>query len=192
MNSLKKITLISLLTSSLLVAETKETYLNMSHSWLSHSWLSHSDNGTVSDFNPTGFKWTIGQELTSIKGIDIAVEPTVMLGVTHDKKASVASATTGTFSNASIALDKLYNVNLRVQKEVLKDLSLQAYLGVSRAKMIALAINNTPNQTYENALTYGAGISYEFLPDVSVNLEYMQYFKNLSAVELGLGLGFAV
>jgi len=182
---INQIVLISVAVSSLLSAETKKTYINMSHSW-----LTHSENGTVSDFNPTGFKWTIGQELINFKGINIAVESTVMLGVNNDKKTSVASTATGTFSNASIALEKLYNVNLRVQKEVLKDLSLQAYLGVSRIKMIPLAINNRPTRTYENGLSYGAGISYDFLPNVSVNFKYMQYFKNLSAIEVGMGFRF--
>jgi len=185
MKSIKKIVLISLAVSSLLLAETKDTYLNMSYSW-----LSHSDNGTVSDFNPTGFKWTMGRELTSFNGIDIAVEATAMLGVNNDKKTLVASSSVGTFSNASMALDKLYNVNLRIQKEVFKDFSLQAYLGASRAKMIPIAINNTPNRSYENGLSYGAGVSYDFLPNVSANFKYMQYFKNLSAVEFGLGFRF--
>ena len=185
MIDINQIVLISVAVSSLLSAETKESYINMSHSW-----LTHSENGTVSDFNPTGFKWTIGQELTNFKGINIAVETTAMLGINNDKKTSVASATTGTFSKASITLDKLYNVNFRVQKEVLKDVSLQVYVGASRGKIIPLAINNIPKHTYENGFSYGAGISYNILDDVSVNLEYMQYFKNLSAIEFGMGFAF--
>jgi len=185
MVNLKKITLISLATSSLLLAQSNENYINMSHSW-----LTHSDNGTVSDFNPTGFKWTIGKNLTTFKGIELAVEGTAMLGVNHDKKSSVASSSTGTFSNASIALDKLYNVNLRVKKEVLKDFSLQAYLGASRGKMIPIALNNTPSHGYQNSISYGAGVSYDIFSDVSINLEYMQYFDNLNGIEFGVGFRF--
>ena len=185
MIKLKKITLISFATSSLLLAQSNDNYINMSHSW-----LIHSDNGTVSDFNPRGVKWTIGKTLTTFKGIALALEGTAMLGVNYDKKSSVASSSTGIFTNASMALDKLYNMNLRVQKEVLKDLSLQAYLGVSRAKMIPIALNNTPNHGYQNSISYGAGVSYDIFYDVSVNLEYMQYFDNLNGVEVGVGFRF--
>ena len=185
MINLKKLTPISLATSSLLLAQSNENYINMSHSW-----LTHSENGTVSDFNPKGLKGRIGKNLTTFKGIELAVEGTAMLGVNHDKKSSVASSTVGTFTNASMALDKLYNVNLRAKKEVPQDLSLEAYLGASRGKMIPIALNNTPSHGYQNSISYGAGISYDLLPTISVNLEYMQYFDNLSAVEFGVGFRF--
>lgn len=185
MINLKKLTLTSLVLSSLLLAETNENYINMGYTW-----LTHSENGTVSDFNPTAFKLTVGKNVYRFNGIALALEGTVMLGVNEDEKSSVASSTTGTFTNASIMLDKLYNVNVRAKKEVVKDLSLQAYLGVSRAKMIPVALNNTPNHGYRNSVTYGAGVSYDILSKISLNLEYMQYFDNLNAVELGVGFRF--
>lgn len=185
MMKLKSMILLPVFASSLLLAQNNENYINMSHSW-----LTHSDNGTVSDFKPTGFKWTAGHNVYAFKGIELALEGTVMLGVDEDEKASVASLSTGTFTNASIMLDTLYNVNLRAKKEVLKDWSLQAYLGASRGKMIPIALNNTPNHGYRNSLTYGAGVSYDVLENVSLNFEYMQYFENLNAVELGVGFRF--
>ncbi|MBU1667525.1 porin family protein [bacterium] len=182
---MKKTIMITLALSSALLATSPKVYVNMSQSL-----LSHSDNGTVSDFDPTGFKWTVGHNFYAFNGIELALEGTVMLGVDEDEKASVASSSTGTFTNASIMLDTLYNVNLRAQKEVVKDWSLQAYLGASRGKMIPIALNNRPNHGYRNSLTYGAGVSYSILEDVSLNFEYMQYFENLDAVEFGVGFRF--
>ena len=181
----KSMILLPMFASSVLLAESSENYLNMSNAW-----LTHSENGTVSDFKPTGFKWTAGQNFYEFNGIELAVEGTVMLGVNDDKKASVASSSTGTFTNASMMLDKLYNINVRAKKEVVKDLSLQAYLGASHAKMIPIAVNNTPNHGYKNAMSYGAGLSYDVVENVSLHLEYMQYFENLNAVELGVGFRF--
>lgn len=185
MMKVKSMILLPLFASSLLLAQNNEKYINMSNAW-----LTHSENGTVSDFKPTGFKWTAGHNVYAFKGIELALEGTVMLGVNEDRKSSVASSITGTFTNASMMLDKLYNVNVRAKKEVLKDLSLQAYLGVSRAKMIPIALNNTPNHGYKNSITYGAGLSYDILNNVSLNLEYMQYFENLNALEVGVGFRF--
>jgi len=185
MINLKKLTLTFLAVSSLLLAETNENYINMGYTW-----LTHSENGTVSDFKPTAFKLTVGKNVYRFNGIPLALEGTVMLGVREEEKAFVASSSGSTFTNASIMLDKLYNVSLRVQKEVVKDLFLQAYLGASRGKMIPVALNNTPNNGYKNSITYGAGFSYDILDNVSLNLEYMQYFDNLNAVELGVGFRF--
>lgn len=185
MINLKKVTLTSLALSSLLLAESHENYIN-----IGYTGLTYSENGTVSDFKPTAFKWRVGHNVYAFNGIELALEGTVMLGVNEDKKASVASSSSGTFTNASVMLDGLYNVNLRVQKEVVKDFSLQAYWGVSRAKMHTVAVNNRPNHGYKNAMSYGVGASYDMVEDIALNLDYMQYFENLSGIEVGVGFRF--
>lgn len=73
---------------------------------------------------------------------------------------------------------------------VVDDLSASAYLGTSRAKMISTTTNYNSNNVYDNGITYGAGLEYNILCDVSIHLEYMHYFKNLNAVEFGLGFRF--
>ena len=52
---MQKILVLSALVSGLLLAETPKTYINMSSVL-----LNYSNNGTTTDFKPTGFKWTVG------------------------------------------------------------------------------------------------------------------------------------
>jgi len=181
---MKKV-LTSLLILNATLLATPPTYVNMSYSQ-----LTHSNNGTVSDFDPTAFKWTIGQVIKEYNTFNLALEGTAMLGVQHEKKTSVASSTVGTFTNASIALDTLYNINLKATLPILDTFSFATYLGVSRGKMELTATNNTPNNAYKNAITYGAGLEYNIIPSISIHLDYMQYFRNLHALELGLGFRF--
>ena len=182
---MKKTLLISLALSSAVLATSPKVYVNMSQSL-----LTHADNGTVSDFELTGFKWSAGYVVKEFDKLSIALEGSAMLGVTNDTKASVKSSSTGTFSNATETLERLYNVNLKVMVPLGGNVSANAYLGASRAKMLSTAINYKSNNDWDNGITYGAGVQYNILSDVSVHLDYMQYFKNLHAVEFGLGFRF--
>ena len=182
---MQKIILISLVLSSALLATEPKVYVNMSQSL-----LTHSDNGTVSDFELTGFKWTAGYVVQEFGSVEIALEGSAMLGVNNDSKASVTSASRGTFSNAQEILEKLYNVNLKMMIPIVQNLSVNTYLGASRAKVLSTATNYKSNKAWYNGISYGAGLEYNVLPDVSVHLNYMQYFKNLNGVEFGLGFQF--
>lgn len=174
----------TLLSSTLLLA-TPNSYVNMSNSW-----LSHSDNGTVSDFNPTGFKWTAGYVLKEFDHFNLAIEGSAMLGVNNDKKVTVASSGRGTFTNAIESIDKLYTVNVKAMVPLNDNFTLNAYLGASRVNILSTATNYGDNNSWDNAISYGAGLEYNLLSDVSVYVDYMQYFKNLNAVEVGLGFRF--
>jgi opacity protein-like surface antigen len=87
-------------------------------------------------------------------------------------------------------LEKLYNVNLKAMVPLVGNLSANAYLGASRAKMLSTATNYKSNNAWDNGISYGAGLEYNFLSDVSVHLNYMQYFKNLNGLEFGVGFQF--
>lgn len=182
---MKKIILMSTILSSTLLFATPKTYVNMNHSW-----LNHSDNGTVSDFNPTGFKWTAGHIVKEFDFMRFGLEATAMLGLNNETKTTVSSSTTGTFSNATEIIDKLYNVNLKAMIPIKDKFSVNAYLGASRVKIHSTATNYGDNNGWDNGISYGAGLQYNILSDVSVHVDYMQYFKNLNAVELGLGFRF--
>lgn len=174
----------TILGSTLLLA-TPNTYVNMSNSW-----LNHSDNGTVDEFKPTGFKWTVGYVLKEFDHFNLAIESSAMLGVNNDTKVSVASSGTGTFTNAVETLDKLYNVNVKAIVPINDNFAVNVYLGASRVNILSTATNYGDNNSWDNGISYGAGLEYNLLSDVSVHVDYMQYFKNLNAVEVGLGFRF--
>jgi opacity protein-like surface antigen len=182
---MKKIIIMATLLSSSLLFATPKNYIDMHYGF-----LTHSENGTVSDFDMSGFKWTIGRTLTHFYDVELSGEVSAILGVEHEKKSIVLSSDSGTFTDASIALDRLYNMNFRLNKELMDNLALQGYLGVSRAKVTPEALNNNPQRAYRNSLSYGLGASYSFLPEVALNLQYMQYFENLSSLEVGLRFEF--
>jgi len=182
---MKKAILLSITVSSTLLWATPKTYMNMSYSW-----LTHSDNGTVSDFRPTGFKWTAGYIVKEFDTFNLAIEGSAMLGVNSETKATVASSGAGTFTNAIETVDRLYNLNLKATLPISSKISANGYFGTSRVKILSTATNYGDNNGWDNGISYGAGLQYNIFSDVAVHVDYMQYFKNLNAVEVGLGFRF--
>jgi hypothetical protein len=113
------------------------------------------------------------------------------LGVNNDTKTLVNTSTLGTFSNAQTSLNKLYNLNLKAIIPIVNNLNFNMYLGGSRSKMLSTAVDYRSNDHWDNSVSYGAGLSYELgSSKVSVEMDYMQYFKNLNAIEFGFGFKF--
>ncbi|CAA6812114.1 MAG: Unknown protein [uncultured Sulfurovum sp.] len=182
---MKKALILTTLISSMVVAETSNTYINMNQVL-----LTHSENGTVNDFQPTAFQWTLGHIVKDFHYLLIGVEGSLMLGVRNDVKSSTQSSQSGAFTNATTTLDKLYNVNIKAILPIIHDLSATTYLGVSRAKMLSTATNYTSRNVWDNSFSYGVGLEYQLLSKVSVHADYMKYFKNLDAIEFGIGFKF--
>lgn len=184
---MKKVIISSVLLATLLCAETPSHYITLSPVVLNHD---ESGNGTQSDFQSSGFKWTLGQTLLTTEGYHLNIEGSFMTGVTDQEKTTVIRDQGGILNHAAIQLDKLYNLNLKAGMTLLPKLNINGYLGASRAKTIATADNYDETNSYNTSLSYGLGIMYQFHPEVSLYANYMQYFADLTAVEVGVGFRF--
>lgn len=182
---MQKILFLSALVSGLLLAETPKTYIDMSSVL-----LNYSNNGTTTDFKPTGFKWTMGYVVSDFTYASVALEGSAMLGVDNDRKSTVQNSNGDTFTNAQVSIDKMYSLNVKGMLPLSQSFTANLYLGGTRGKVWSSSNNSTSNSSFENSFSYGAGLEYYLPADVSLYANYMQYFKNLSAVEFGLGFRF--
>jgi opacity protein-like surface antigen len=182
---MKNLILVSLVMSSTLLATEPTGYVNMDYVY-----LKHINNGTSSDFKPTAFQWTVGYNVATWNNISIGLEGSAMLGVISDTKRSVKSSTGGTLVNVQEQLDTLYSLNVKASLPLFLNFSTHLYVGGSRAKIESIADNYANKSVYDSSLSYGAGIKYLIAKDVSVHADYRHYFKNLEAVQIGVGFGF--
>lgn len=171
--------------SSFVLATETEYYIEMAPTV-----LSYSGNGSTDNLKPTGFKWTVGYTLGSINKIKISTEGSVILGVNSDNRDSLSTTSGGTFTNSKTSLEELYNINLKATLPILDQLYLNGYLGGSQAKLLSTADNYQSENEFDSSVSYGAGLKYEFLSDIYLQVNYMQYFKNLNATEFALGFKF--
>ncbi len=183
MNS--KILLSSILLSSFLFAETPKAYIDMNYVW-----ANYSNNGTTTDFKPTGVKWTGGYVVKTYPYLSVAVEGSAMLGVNSDTKSTVHNSSGATFHNADVSIEKMYSLNLKTIIPLSNSFNVNVYLGGTRGEVSSFSDESNSKGGFENSFSYGAGLEYWTPADVSVYANYMQYFKNLDAVEVGVGFRF--
>ncbi len=180
-----KILLSSILLSTLLLAETPKAYIDMNHVW-----LNYSNNGTTTDFKPTGFKWTGGYVLKDFDFASVAIEGSLMLGVNNDSKSNVTLSNGNSLTNAKATLDKLYSLHIKGILPITKGFNANLYLGGTRGKLLSSSNQSKSKSSFENSFSYGGGLEYWTPANVSVYANYMQYFKNLDAIEVGVGFRF--
>lgn len=184
---MKKTVLAMALCSSILLAESKNLYVEVGGNFLTHD---KDENGLKSDMDSTALKVTLGSVLMEKKNYHVSLEGLVMLGLEGDTKASVTQNSGTQLTNAKLYVDKLYGLNLKVTAPLTTDFNVHAYLGASHAKTIAKADNYNKSNDFQSSLTYGVGMDYAFASNVYLYANYMQYFDNLSAFEGGLGFRF--
>ena len=108
----------------------------------------------------------------------------------NDTKRSVKSSSGGTLVNAQEQLDKLYSLNIKASVPLFSNFSTHLYVGGIQGKIESIADNYANKSVYDNSLSYGAGVKYLIANDVSVHADYRHYFKNLEALQIGVGFGF--
>lgn len=183
MNS--KILFSSILLLTILSAQTPKAYIDMNPSW-----IKYESKGVSSKFKPIGLKLTAGYLLKKFSFASVAIEGSAMFGVNNDKKSTLTNSSGVTFTNAEISLDKLYSLHLKSMFPLTKSFNANLYLGGTSAKVLSSSDTSTSNSSFENSFSYGAGVEYWTDADVSLYANYMQYFKNLNAVEIGVGFRF--
>ena len=171
--------------TGIVVAENPKIYLDMSPIW-----FNYESKGVSSDFNPNGFKWTMGYELKDFSFASVAIEGSALLGIENDKKSSITNSSGVTFTNAKVTVDKIYSLHLKGMFPLSNSLNANIYMGETRGKISSSSDQSTSNSSFENSFSYGAGLEYWMPANVSLYANYMQYFKNLDAVEVGVGFRF--
>ena len=184
---MKKTLLMTAFCSTLLVAEGEKFYIDMAPLYLTHD---KKENGVQSDLNSHAFKWTFGAVLKEEKSYALSLESSLVLGVDGSSKRTVLQNNGTPLTNAKLYVDKLYNMNVKGTFLLSNELRLKGYLGVSRAKTMAVADAYNKSNDFQTSLSYGVGMDYDLLSDVYLYGNYMQYFSNLSAFEVGMGFRF--
>jgi len=182
---MKQTLFLSIVLSGTLLANEPKVYIDMNPVQ-----LNYSNNGTGTDFKPTGFKWTVGYLIKDFNMVGFGIEASAMLGVNSDEKARIKDTKGIELRQASVVLDKLYSLHLKTVIPFSSSFNANLYIGTSRAKVESLALNAVNKSSFENSVSYGAGLEYWSMANVSVYGNYMQYFNNLSAIEVGLGFRF--
>jgi len=182
---MKKTLTLGILLSGTLLANEPKVYVDMSPVW-----MNYESKGISSDFKPTGFKWSTGYVLKDFSFASVALEGSALLGVNHDKKSTVQNSNGDTFNNATVSVDKMYALHLKSMFPLSQSFNANLYLGGTTAKVLSFSDNSSSKSSFENSFSYGAGLEYWSSVNVSVYANYMQYFKNLNAVEIGVGFRF--
>lgn len=174
-----------LIFSSAIVAQSPKVYLDMSPIW-----SNYESKGIASDFKSTAFKWTAGYVVKEFSYASVALEGSAILGVNNDKKATVQNSSGETFNNAQVGIDKMYSLNVKGMFPLSQSFTANLYLGGTRGKVFSSSDESNSKGDFENSISYGAGLEYWSLSNVSLYANYMQYFKNLDAIEVGAGFRF--
>ncbi|CAA6799321.1 MAG: Unknown protein [uncultured Sulfurovum sp.] len=177
--------IIILVSSSVILAQSPKVYLNMSPIW-----SSYESKGITSEFKPTGFKWTAGYVVKEFSYASLALEGSAILGVNNDKKSTVQNSSGETFNTAQVSIDKMYSLNVKSMFPLTQSFNANLYVGGTRGKVFSSSDESTSKGAFESSISYGAGLEYWTPVDVSLYANYMQYFKNLDAIEVGVGFRF--
>ena len=155
---------------------------------LAPAYLTYESKGVKPRFNTVGEKYTLGYTIKSYGIYTASIEASILLAGS-DKKASVTNSY-GTFKNAEVTIDQLYSLHLKNQFSFSNKFNGSFYIGVTRGKIYSTSNRSVSPKKFENSFSYGAGIEYKLNPQVSIQANYMQYYKNLSSVEVGFILKF--
>lgn len=176
--------LILLLMFSLLSAHANNSF----YFGLAPAYLTYESKGVKPKFHIVGEKYTLGYTIKSYGIYTASIEGSIIVAGS-DKKASITNSY-GTFKNAEVTMEQLYSLHLKNQFDFTNTLNGSFYMGVTRGKIYSSSNRGVSNKKFENSFSYGVGLEYKLNPQVSMQVNYMQYYKNLSSVEVGLVLKF--
>lgn len=181
---MKKLIFGLLIVCSFLTAQTNKGF----YVGLTPAYLTYESNGIKPKFHTVGEKYTLGYIVKSYDIYTASIEASILLAGS-DKKASVTNSF-GIFKNAEVTIDQIYSLHLKNQFNFTNKLNGSFYIGATRGKIYSSSDRGTSEKKFENSFSYGAGIAYKLNPQVSIQANYMQYYKNLSSVEVGFVLKF--
>jgi len=180
-----KTMILSILTLSLANAQDTKTYID-----LGTMAMNYTDNGTLTDLKPVGVKWTVGYVIKDFDKFSLGVETSFATGAKSSKKSTITTTNGVVLTNSETTLEELFNANIKTIVPLKENFNANIYVGATRAKLLSIADGYASKNKYDNSISYGAGVEYWFPKNISIYGDYMQYFDNVNAIEIGIGFRF--
>lgn len=191
---MKKISILLLILSSFVLAEDDEP---VGYIYVDTVMYSATQTGTTQNFNPQGMKWAfgylLGEYTIPVVDIDIStgLEFDFITNTSAHTKENVISSSTGiNLGKVTASIDNIYALYLKTPISVAGKFDFNTYLGMSTSSLTLKNKDFTISDNQTTSLSYGFGLEYMLPQNISVHASYMQYFSNLSSIDIGLGVKF--
>jgi len=191
---MKKITILILLLSSMLFAEDDGP---VGYIYTDMVYYNVSDTGTNQNFSPEGMKWAfgyiLGEYTIPVVEIDITtgLEFDFISSTNSHKKSNVISDSTEVnLGDVTASIDNIYALYLKTPISVDGKFDVNTYLGFSSSSLTLKNKDFTISDNQTTSLSYGVGLEYMLPKNISIHASYMQYFSNLSSIDIGVGVKF--
>jgi len=191
---MKKTIIISGILSALLFAGDDEP---IGYIYADMVMYSASKTGTTQDFSPRGMKYAFGYILGeyTIPFIEIDISPALEFDfITTTKKhtkSNVISSSTGiNLGEVTASIDNVYALYLKTPISIAGKFDFNTYIGMSSSSLTLKNKDFTVSDNQKTSLSYGFGLEYMLPQNISLHATYMQYFANLSSIDVGLGIKF--
>jgi opacity protein-like surface antigen len=191
---MKKISILLLLLSSLVLAEDDKP---IGYVYVDTVMYSSTKTGTTQNFNPKGMKWAFGYLLGeyTIPVVDIDVSTGLEFDFitntsAHTKENVISSSTGINLGKVTASIDNIYALYLKTPISIAGKFDFNTYVGMSSSSLTLKNKDFTISDNQTTSLSYGFGLEYMLPQNISVHASYMQYFSNLSSIDIGLGVKF--
>ena len=162
---------------------------------LQYTKLNYSNTGSDKDFGLDGYKLSFGYLFNDVFNsketlpITLGIEGSISL--LNSKSRETIHFKNGTvLHDASVDINALYATHLKATTPLFDLLYGNLYFGWNMADIGTSALEYERKSKNESGLSYGLGIEYWIPIGVSIQANYMRYFENLDAIEVGFGLKF--
>lgn len=189
---MKKIILLCLLSLLLLAEENPKGYVNFDFCT-----LLFQSTGVNKNFTPKGVKWTAGYNLKkfTVPYLDMEINSAIEGLMITSTGSSTQNNSIGLISDVNYGeitatLGHLYAMHLKTPLSIGERLDINIFLGTSHSEMILQNENFDTLTNTNTSLSYGLGVEYMLPKNISTHASFIQYFNNLSSIELGLGVKF--
>lgn len=191
---MKKLNILILLISSLLFGEDESP---TGYIYADTVFFTVNKTGTNQNFSPKGMKWAFGYALGDytlpVVEMDIStgLELDFISSAGGDTKSNVISNSTEiNLGEVSASMDTLYALYLKTPISIAGKFDFNTYLGLSHSSLTLKNKDFTISDNQTTSLSYGFGLEYMLPQNISIHASYMQYFANLSSLDIGLGVKF--
>jgi opacity protein-like surface antigen len=191
---MKKINILLLILSSLVLAEDDKP---IGYVYVDTVMYSSTKTGTTQNFNPKGMKWAFGYLLGeyTIPVIDIDISTGLEFDFitntsAHTKENVISSSTGINLGKVTASIDNIYALYLKTPISIAGKFDFNTYIGMSSSSLTLKNKDFTISDNQTTSLSYGFGLEYMLPQNISVHASYMQYFSNLSSIDIGFGVKF--
>lgn len=156
-----------------------------------------TNTGTTQNFSPKGLKLAVGYLLGeyTIPVIDIDISTGLEFDfitstLAHTKSNVISSSTGINLGDVTANMDNVYALYLKTPISIAGKFDFNTYIGMSTSSLTLKNKDFTISDNQTTSLSYGFGLEYMLPQNISVHASYMQYFANLSSIDVGFGVKF--